>query len=95
MTCYTVVWDRDVEVPFVNAWIAGNTQSRSILYEVANWLDTSRAEDPDRMGEPRPGTSARQIAVPIPGSSAHVSATFRVLADDRPVRVICVVFRDA
>ena len=95
MTRYTVVWDRDVEVPFMNAWIAGNSQTRAILSEVANWVDKNLAEDPDRKGEPCPEHSARQIDVPIPGSSAHVSATFRVLPDDRQVRVICLVFRGA
>jgi hypothetical protein len=95
MTRYTVVWDPDVEVPFVNAWIAGSTRTRSILSEVANWLDTNLAHDPDNKGEPRSEHPARQIAVPISSSSAHISATFRVLSDDRQVRVICLVFRGA
>lgn len=93
MTRYTVVWDRDVEVSFMNAWIAGNSQTRAVLSEVANWLDANLAEDPDRKGEPRHEHSARQIEIPIPNSSAHVSATFPVLADDRQVRVICLAFR--
>jgi hypothetical protein len=95
MTRFTVVWDRNVEIPFMKAWILGNSQTRAVLSAVANWLDANLAEDPDTKGEPRPEQSARQIDVPIPGSSSHVLATFQVLADDRQVRVVRLVFRGA
>ncbi|MEX0613296.1 MAG: hypothetical protein WD738_02495 [Pirellulales bacterium] len=50
MTRYTVVWDADVEVSFINAWIAGDSRSREILIEIANCVDTILAEDPDKKG---------------------------------------------
>jgi hypothetical protein len=77
----------------MNAWIAGNSQTRAILSEVANWLDANLAEDPGGKGEPRPEHSVREIDVPILGSSARICATYRVLADDRQVRVVRLVFR--
>jgi hypothetical protein len=93
MTRHTVVWDEDVEGPFINAWVAGDSQMRATLTEVANWVDVNLAEDPDKKGRPRPDESARVIAVPISTSPARVSATYQIYPDDRQVRVVCLIAR--
>jgi hypothetical protein len=49
MTRYTVVWDPDVEVPFIGYWVAGDSQTRATLTEIANWVDANLAEDPDKI----------------------------------------------
>ena len=93
MTRYTVVWDQDVEVPFINAWIAGDVHTRAILTYLGNWLDANLTDDPQRKGEARSETDARQIDISIPGTLTHVSAVYQVLADDRQVRVVRLIFR--
>jgi hypothetical protein len=95
MTRYTVVWDSDVEVSFINAWIAGTSLTRAILSEVANWLDTTLAEDPDQKGQPRTADTARQIDIPIRSTPAHITAIYQVVPEDRLVRVIRLVFCDS
>lgn len=93
MTRYTVVWDEDVEVPFISAWIAGDSQFRAILTEAANWVDANLADDPDRKGQPLSGESARVVAVPISESPARVSVTYQIFPDERQVRIICMILR--
>jgi len=93
MTRYTVVWDQDVQGPFTSAWVAGDSQMRATLTAIANWVDANLAVDPDQKGQLRPDHVTRVIAVPAPNSQARVSAAYQVFADDRQVRVICVVFR--
>ena len=41
MTRYTVLWDEDVEGPFIDAWVAGDSRVRAILTEAANWVDAN------------------------------------------------------
>ena len=93
MTRYTVVWDEDVESPFVHAWVVGDAPTRAILTEIANYVDATLSEDPDKKGEPRPDLDARILAVPLSSSTARVSVTYHVLPDDRLVRVVRLVFR--
>jgi hypothetical protein len=95
MTRYTVVWDAEVESRFIAAWLAGDSQSRSNLTEIANWVDKNLAEDPDQKGQPRPDLSARIVAAPVSNSAARVSVTYQVLHDDRQVRVVRLVIRGA
>jgi hypothetical protein len=59
MTRYTVIWDEDVEGPFIEAWLAGDSRIRAILTEAANWVDANLGEDPDRKGQPVSDQSAR------------------------------------
>jgi hypothetical protein len=93
MTRYTVVWDADVETPFMNAWIAGDSRTRAVLTEIADWVDKQLAENPDVQGRPCPELSARTLDVPLASSAARVSVTYQVLRDDRLVRVIQFAFR--
>jgi hypothetical protein len=93
MTRYTVVWDTDVESALANAWIAGNSTTRSTLTAIAGWIDTSLSEDPDLKGHPLPEHSARSIAVPLSITPARVEVTYQVFPDDRLVRVTRLVFR--
>ena len=48
MIRYTVVWDADVESKLLEAWLAGDSRSRSILTEIADWIDTQLATDPEQ-----------------------------------------------
>ncbi len=54
MTQYTVVWAKEVEEPFINYWIKGNSLTRVILTEIANRVDTNLSEDADLKGQLRP-----------------------------------------
>jgi hypothetical protein len=94
MIRYTVVWDTDVEVPYVNAWLAGDAHLRAMLTNIANWVDANLAEDAHIKGQALPEQSARVIDVPIAGTAAHITAIFRALPDDRIVRVTRFVFRE-
>ena len=93
MTRYTVIWDEDVEGPFIDAWVAGDSRVRAILTEAANWIDTNLAEDPERKGQPVTDQAARVVAVPVSEASARVSATYQYFPDERQVRVICLILR--
>jgi hypothetical protein len=50
MTHFTVVWDPDVELAFVEAWIDGDSQLRALLSEIANWADRNLKDDPEHLG---------------------------------------------
>ena len=73
MTRYTVVWDNDVEGPFIDAWIASDSQIRAILTEAANWVDVNLAEDPDRKRQPLSDESARSCRGAASQHHQHVS----------------------
>ena len=93
MTRYTVLWDENVQSQYIQAWSAGDSDSREVLTEIANWVDKNLAEDPDRRGFARPDLLARIAVVPLASSAARVSVTFQVLPEDRHVRVVRLVFR--
>jgi hypothetical protein len=93
MTRYTVVWDKDVEVSFIDAWVAGGTRVRAVLTEAANWVDTNLAEDPDRKGQPIFDQAARVVAVPVSDASARVSVTYHFFPAERQVRVVNLIVR--
>ena len=92
MTRYTVVWDDDVERTFFDAWFASDSETRAVLTDVANWIDTHLAENPEFKGDYDPGLAARIIDVPL-HTAANISATFKVLSDDMQVRVTRLTFR--
>lgn len=82
-----------MEAHFIDAWVRGDANTRAILTEVANWVDSELAEDPDRIGRLLAGLEGRVAAVPSVASAARVSVTFQVSHDDRQVRVVRFVFR--
>ena len=88
MTRYKVMWANDVEEPFINYWIKGNSQTRAVLTEIANWIDTALSQDPDLKGRLREDLGARVIAVKLTTTPAHISVTYEVIPEDRLVRVI-------
>lgn len=90
---YTVVWDAEVESQFISGWLAGDSQMRTILTEIANWVDKNLADDPDQQGQPRSDLSARILAVPVSGTPARVSVTYQDLPNDRQVHVVRLVIR--
>ena len=93
MTRYTVVWDTDVEAALANAWILGDSNIRSTLTAIANWIDSSLAEDAEMKGRALSHVLERTIDVPLSIPSAHVSAIYQVFADDRIVRLTRLVIR--
>jgi hypothetical protein len=93
MTRYTVAWAADVEGPFIDAWIAGDSPTRKKLTSIADWIDTNLSDFPDLKGEPIPDREARIVEVPVHDSTARVSAVYQVLPNDRLVRVIQIVFQ--
>lgn len=94
MTRYKVMWSNDVEEPFINYWIKGNSQTRAVLTEIANWVDTTLSQDPEQKGRPREDLGARLIAVELATTPAHISVTYEVYPNDRLVRVILLMIRD-
>jgi len=95
MTRYTVVWDKDVETALANAWLLGDSQIRSTLTSIADWLDAQLAEDAEIKGQTFSEPSVRTIDVPLSIATARVEATYQVFADDRVVRLTRLVFRSA
>ncbi len=93
MTRYTVVWDDDAETAFLNAWIAGDSRTRAILTDISNWIDTNLAGDAELKGQAASVQLVRVIDVPLPNAHGHVSVTYRVLPDDRQVRVVRLTIR--
>jgi hypothetical protein len=87
MSRFTLVWDAQVEVPFTDAWLAGNSQTRAALTEIANWIDSTLTRNPTSAGETRPELEGRVVHVPFASSGARVSVTYQVLVADRIVRV--------
>ena len=92
MTRYTVVWDKEVEDPFMNAWFAADSHRRAVLTAIANWIDRELAVDPGIKGRPQP--VGRVIEVTLPNSTTRVSVTYRVFPEDRQVRLTLLVIRD-
>jgi hypothetical protein len=88
MARYTVVWDPDVEAPFIANWVAGDSQTRATLTEIATWVDANLAEDPDVKGQSRDDLAARIVPVPLSSSTVRVSVSYEVWPDDRQVHVI-------
>lgn len=93
MTRYTVLWDEDVEKPFIEFWLAGDSALRAKLTEIANWIDSNLAETPDRQGIYWPDEDARIAEVPLASSAARVSVTFEVVPQDRLVRIVRLTLR--
>ena len=75
MARYTVVWDPSVEAPFINYWVAGDSQMRALLTEIANWVDANLSDEPEDKGQARLDLGARIIAVPLSKSPALASVT--------------------
>ena len=94
MIRYTVVWDPELDDSFNNAWIDSDSQMRSALTAISNWLDAELAENPDKKGQPRSTDAARVIELPLSVSSVRVEAIYHVFPDDRLVRLNQLVFRD-
>jgi hypothetical protein len=69
MRC-TVVWDPEAENALAETWIVGDSNLRSALAAIADWLDKNLSEDPDSKGQFLPERSARIIAVPVSVASA-------------------------
>jgi hypothetical protein len=95
MASFTVVWDAELESSYIEAWLFSDSASRATLSEVANWLDRELGLDADLKGQPVRELPHRTIDVILTSTTAHVSAVYEVLAEDRLVRVQRLVFRRA
>jgi hypothetical protein len=95
MTRYTVVWDDDAETAYLNAWIAGDSRTRAALTQISNWIDTNLAEDAELKGRAVSEQLARVVGTSLSGTNSQVSVTYRVLPEDRQVRVIRVTVRSS
>ena len=89
MTRFTVLWDAEVESRFIDLWLASDSHTRTILTDIANWVDDNLAVHPDKQGQERSDLSLRIVSVPV--SSARVSVVYHVLHEDRQVRVVRIV----
>jgi hypothetical protein len=92
MTQYTVVWDSDVEVAFIEEWIDGDSQLRALLSEIANWADRNLKDSPETLGELDPD-QARFVAVPLTATHIRASVAYKVSSEDRIVRIIRFTIR--
>jgi hypothetical protein len=93
MTKYTVVWAEEVEGPFIDSWVKGDSQMRAALTEIANWVDSNLSLDPELKGREAFDPGARVVVVPLASSAARVSVIFETVPNDRLVRVIRMTFR--
>jgi hypothetical protein len=95
MIRYTVVWETEVEAALANAWILGDSNLRSALTAIADWIDTSLAENAEAKGRPLSDDFERAIDVPLSIPTARVEAIYQVFADDRIVRLTRLVIRSS
>ena len=94
MTRYTVLWDTVLERHFIEAWTKSDSETRRILTDVANWVDSQLAEDPDAKGRPDVYDTETRILV-VPSVTAQVSIVYRVLPANREVLVMRMLFKRA
>jgi hypothetical protein len=92
MLGYTVIWDADVEAPFIDAWVNGDPQTRANLTKIANWVDKALGSNPENKGQLRQDLSARILEVPVSHSSLKVAVTYTISESDRLVRVVRITF---
>jgi hypothetical protein len=90
MTVYTVVWDPDLESDFIDRWINSDSRTRSLLTDVANWIDVTLRLDPQLKGREK-ADGYRVMAIPISGARASVA--FKVDPGNREVVVMLLNFR--
>lgn len=93
MTRFTVVWDIDVESKFINAWAAGDATTRAFLTEVANWVDSNLAAEPELRGTAWTEPNTYIAVVPTQFPTARVSVTYQISAEDRLVRIVRLLIR--
>lgn len=92
MNRYTVLWDTVLEQHFTDAWVRSDSDTRDILTEVANRIDSQLSIDPERKGRrDAQGDDLRILAVPT--SDAQTSVVFRVYPEDRQVLIVRLNFR--
>jgi hypothetical protein len=94
MTRYTVVWDKEVEEPFMNAWWEADSNRRAILTGISNWIDRILAEDPEHKGQTLSEPLHRVLKARDRNSNVRVAVTYRVFPGDRLIRVTLLVIRD-
>ena len=93
MTRYTVLWDEDVERPFIAVWVDGSPAIRALLTETANWIDRYLAADPEQLGVEESDSNDRVVTIPTSSPLVNVSVAFQVMSADRIVRVQRIIFR--
>lgn len=92
MNRYTVLWDTVLEQHFTDAWVRSDSDTRNILTEVANWIDSQLSTDPDKKG--RVDAQGHDLRIlPVPTSDAQVSVVYRVYPEDRRVLIVRLLFR--
>lgn len=90
MNRYTVVWDDNVQAAFEEAWISSNSENRAVLREIADWIDSKLAQDPDQLGADPSDDGTLTLTVPLTSSAAIVTTIFQILPLDRLVRVVLI-----
>ena len=90
MTRYTVVWDKEVEDPFMN----GRFGPASRSYRHRKLVDRELAVDPEVKGQAQADPLNRVIDATAANSTTRASVSYRIIPDDRQVRVTLVVIRD-
>lgn len=93
MIRYTVVWDSVVESRFLDHWLRGDSETRSILSAAANWIDKTLTVDADIQGRPLKDLRARVLSVPVAPPPIRISVVFSVSTEDRQARILRIVFR--
>jgi hypothetical protein len=73
--------------------MAGDSVTRAIFTEIANWLDNELSQDAEQKGQLADDVPCRVIEVVLSTTTARVTATFEVRPDDRIVRVQRLAFR--
>ena len=78
---FTVTWARSAEAELTSVWL--NATNRPLVTRAADYIDKALQTDPEHQGESR-GEAGRILLV------APLGARYRVLLDDRQVRILQV-----
>jgi hypothetical protein len=91
MNRFTVIWDENIQTDFIDAWVKSDSETRTVLSDLANLIDESLSVSPDLKGKPAPEEGVLLVTFVIGLAAATVF--YRLHPEDRAVRIIRMVIR--
>jgi hypothetical protein len=80
-----------MEGKFIDTWIRSDSQGRSLLTDIANWIDDTLSDSPELKGQEE-SASVRLLAFLM--RNTRVSVAYQVMPEDRKVYVIRMALRN-
>lgn len=84
---FTVVWERDVQQPFIDQWVNASSGERARLTAAADLIDRELAAAPDSYGRALPWEPGARVWI-LPSIDPPITVVYRVSHADRVVRVV-------